>query len=76
MTYMFQKLKKNIKLLPGLLTLVGLLLTSSIFYRNAERSHKDTNINPVEKKDKKIASLHQNNSNNSFLFVDCTGFFE
>lgn len=71
---MFLRIKRYIKFFPGLFTLIGLLLTSSLFYKNVGKTHIESNSD--DNRDKVAPQLNQDTDQNSFLFVDCTGFFE
>jgi len=70
---MFLKIRKYIKLLAGFLTLWSLFSIFTIFHKNVGKVNGNTD---TDKKDPSISSAQQDTDNNSFLFVDCTGFFE
>lgn len=76
---MFSRIKKYIKLLAGFLTLWSFFLFFTSTHKNT--GGLQDNRDQDDKKDK-VASVSQQNiqsqstDDNSFLFVDCTGFFE
>jgi|GEM_PF-4332071 len=70
---MLHKARIYIKLLTGFLSLWGLFFLFTSTHKSIAKIDENTS---QDKKDKIIAHPQQNIDENSFLFVDCTGFFE
>lgn len=70
---MVLRIKNYAKLLKGFISLWVLLLLFTTVHKSPVKVEGDTN---KDDKGKFISSTQQDTDQNSFLFVDCTGFFE
>lgn len=73
---MRRKIKKSIKLFFGFLTLWSLFSVSSIFHKTNNIVVDQTKYTNKKEDSTNISPNQQGTDDNSYLFVDCTGFFE